>query len=81
MKTAATSLQSSEVRMKMMNDCTAVVIGAGLAGSEASWQLASRGIRVILYEMRPLVYTPTGLLNLSAPTVSGETGFQMPSAF
>ena len=58
MKTAATSLQSSEVRMKMMNDCTAVVIGAGLAGSEASWQLASRGIRVNLYEMRPLVYTP-----------------------
>ena len=42
----------------MMNDCTAVVIGAGLAGSEASWQLASRGIRVNLYEMRPLVYTP-----------------------
>ena len=29
------------------------VIGAGLAGSEAAWQLAQRGIAVDLYEMRP----------------------------
>ncbi|MBB3772864.1 methylenetetrahydrofolate--tRNA-(uracil-5-)-methyltransferase [Angulomicrobium tetraedrale] len=29
------------------------VIGGGLAGSEAAWQLARRGIRVILHEMRP----------------------------
>ena len=29
------------------------VIGAGLAGSEAAWQLAKRGIRVVLHEMRP----------------------------
>ena len=29
------------------------VIGAGLAGSEAAWQLAERGITVYLYEMRP----------------------------
>lgn len=29
------------------------VIGAGLAGSEAAWQLANRGIKVDLYEMRP----------------------------
>ena len=29
------------------------VIGAGLAGSEAAWQLAERGIQVDLYEMRP----------------------------
>lgn len=29
------------------------VIGAGLAGSEAAWQLAQRGIPVTLYEMRP----------------------------
>lgn len=29
------------------------VVGAGLAGSEAAWQLARRGVRVRLYEMRP----------------------------
>lgn len=34
------------------------VIGAGLAGSEAAWQLASRGIKVKLYEMRPTKMTP-----------------------
>ncbi|MDH6366728.1 MULTISPECIES: methylenetetrahydrofolate--tRNA-(uracil(54)-C(5))-methyltransferase (FADH(2)-oxidizing) TrmFO [unclassified Breznakia] len=30
-----------------------IVIGAGLAGSEATWQLVKRGIKVKLYEMRP----------------------------
>ncbi len=30
-----------------------VVVGGGLAGSEAAWQAAQRGIKVILYEMRP----------------------------
>lgn len=34
-----------------------MVIGGGLAGSEAAWQAASRGIRVRLYEMRPDVQT------------------------
>ena len=34
------------------------VIGAGLAGSEAAWQLARRGVEVELYEMKPLKRTP-----------------------
>jgi methylenetetrahydrofolate--tRNA-(uracil-5-)-methyltransferase len=34
------------------------VIGGGLAGCEASWQLASYGINVNLYEMKPKKYTP-----------------------
>ncbi|MCA0990217.1 FADH(2)-oxidizing methylenetetrahydrofolate--tRNA-(uracil(54)-C(5))-methyltransferase TrmFO [Pseudalkalibacillus hwajinpoensis] len=34
------------------------VIGAGLAGSEAAWQLAKRGVDVHLYEMRPKKQTP-----------------------
>lgn len=34
------------------------VIGAGLAGSEAAYQLAKRGIKVHLYEMRPVKMTP-----------------------
>lgn len=42
-----------------------VVIGGGLAGSEAAWQAATRGARVTLYEMRPKEATPahkTGFL-------------------
>lgn len=35
-----------------------IVIGAGLAGSEAAWQIAERGIQVELYEMRPKKMTP-----------------------
>lgn len=34
------------------------VIGAGLAGSEAAWQAAQRGVHVDLYEMRPVKTTP-----------------------
>ena len=37
---------------------TVKVIGAGLAGSEAAWQLAQRGIQVELYEMKPHKMTP-----------------------
>src|SRR5881398_289985 len=34
------------------------VIGAGLAGSEAAWQIARRGLAVELFEMRPVCSTP-----------------------
>jgi len=34
------------------------IIGAGLAGSEAAWYLANHGIKVKLYEMRPVKMTP-----------------------
>lgn len=37
---------------------TVKVIGAGLAGSEAAWQLAKRGIEVELYEMKPEKMSP-----------------------
>ena len=33
------------------------VIGGGLAGSEAAWQMADRGIKVVLHEMRPVRMT------------------------
>ena len=42
-----------------------VIIGGGLAGSEAAWQAATRGVKVTLYEMRPKEPTPahkTGFL-------------------
>ncbi len=34
------------------------VVGAGFAGSEAAWQIAQRGIKVDLYEMKPLKFSP-----------------------
>mgnify|MGYP001030698137 FL=1 len=34
------------------------VIGAGLAGCEAAWQIASQGVPVVLYEMKPLRFSP-----------------------
>ena len=40
-----------------MSERIVSVIGAGLAGSEAAWQLARRGVRVRLFEMRPLRMT------------------------
>lgn len=36
----------------------ATVIGAGLAGCEAAWQLANRGVHVTLFEMKPKKYSP-----------------------
>ncbi len=40
-----------------------IVIGGGLAGSEAAWQLAERGIKVKLYEMRPQKNTGAHVTN------------------
>ena len=34
------------------------IIGAGLAGSEAAYQIAKRGIKVKLYEMKPVKFSP-----------------------
>ncbi|MGD6877386.1 FADH(2)-oxidizing methylenetetrahydrofolate--tRNA-(uracil(54)-C(5))-methyltransferase TrmFO [Bacillus infantis] len=41
-----------------MKEAAINVIGAGLAGSEAAWQIAKRGMKVNLYEMRPVKQTP-----------------------
>lgn len=35
-----------------------IIIGGGLAGSEAAWQAACQGVKVKLYEMRPAKFTP-----------------------
>ena len=37
---------------------TVHVVGGGLAGSEAAWQLAQASVPVVLHEMRPLRGTP-----------------------
>jgi methylenetetrahydrofolate--tRNA-(uracil-5-)-methyltransferase len=49
------------------------VIGAGLAGSEAAWQLAKRGIKVKLYEMRPKKMTPAHHTDLFAELVCSNS--------
>ena len=35
-----------------------VLVGAGLAGSEAAWQIAQRGVPVVLYDMKPERLSP-----------------------
>ncbi len=52
---------------------TATVIGAGLAGCEAAWQLASRGIKVRLYEMKPNKYSPAHHTPLLAELVCSNS--------
>lgn len=42
---------------------TVVVLGAGLAGCEAAWQIANRGIKVELFEMKPKKMTPAHKTN------------------
>jgi methylenetetrahydrofolate--tRNA-(uracil-5-)-methyltransferase len=49
------------------------VIGAGLAGSEAAWQLAERGCRVVLHEMRPVRQTPAHQTEKFAELVCSNT--------
>jgi methylenetetrahydrofolate--tRNA-(uracil-5-)-methyltransferase len=53
----APSLTFSSRRFTCMRD-DIVIIGGGLAGSEAAWQAANRGAKVTLYEMRPKEMTP-----------------------
>jgi len=42
----------------LKEDSSVIVIGAGLAGSEAAWQIASAGVKVTLFEMRPKKKSP-----------------------
>jgi methylenetetrahydrofolate--tRNA-(uracil-5-)-methyltransferase len=42
----------------MAEDAFITVVGGGLAGTEAAWQIANRGVRVKLFEMRPCKMTP-----------------------
>lgn len=55
------------------------VVGGGLAGSEAAWQAAERGLRVILYEMRPGSNTPAHVTDRLAELVcSNSLGSNLP---
>jgi len=50
-----------------------VIIGGGLAGCEAAWQVAKRGGEVILYEMKPEVYSPAHCSPLLAEIVCSNS--------
>ena len=57
------------------------IVGGGLAGSEAAWQLARRGISVDLFEMRPDRTTPAHTTGLLAEIVcSNSLGADGPSS-
>jgi methylenetetrahydrofolate--tRNA-(uracil-5-)-methyltransferase len=52
---------------------SATVVGGGLAGSEAAWALAERGVKVRLVEMRPVVQTPAHRTDRLAELVCSNT--------
>jgi methylenetetrahydrofolate--tRNA-(uracil-5-)-methyltransferase len=65
---------------KLTNDNRVVVVGGGIAGSEAAWQIARRNIPVTLMEMRPHVMTPahttSGLAELVCSNSLGSDSFR-----
>ena len=65
----------------MVSEASGVVtiVGGGLAGSEAAWQAAGRGVRVALYEMRPHRMTPAHVSDRLAELVcSNSLGSDLP---
>ena len=62
-----------------MSKPTLIVVGGGVAGSEAAWQAAERGVRVLLYEMRPRVSTGAHTTDRLAELVcSNSLGSNLP---
>ena len=59
--------------MKAAGSQKVTVVGGGLAGSEAAWQLAERGHAVVLHEMRPVKQTPAHHTDRFAELVCSNT--------
>ena len=49
------------------------MVGAGLAGCEAAWQLAQAGVEVALIDMKPAKKTPAHVLNTPAELVCSNS--------
>ena len=56
-----------------MSEKKVIVIGAGLAGSEAAWQIAKMGVPVHLYEMKPKKHSPAHHSNNFAELVCSNS--------
>ncbi len=56
-----------------MSEQVVNIIGAGLAGCEAAWQTAKRGIKVRLFEMKPVKYSPAHSLETYAELVCSNS--------
>ena len=56
-----------------MSEQVVTVIGAGLAGSEAAWQIAQQGVHVKLYEMRSVKKTPAHITDQFAELVCSNS--------
>src|SRR3972149_2592847 len=64
----------------MLRDPSLIVIGGGLAGSEAAWQAAERGLHVTLFEMRPARSTPAHVTDRLAELIcSNSLGSDKPA--
>lgn len=59
--------------MSVLDRVDLVVVGGGLAGSEAAWQAAERGIRVALFEMRPVLSTGAHVTDALAELVCSNS--------
>jgi methylenetetrahydrofolate--tRNA-(uracil-5-)-methyltransferase len=57
----------------MASEREITVVGGGLAGTEAAWQAAQRGVRVRLYEMRPRKMTPAHITGRLAELVCSNS--------
>ncbi|MDD2364649.1 MAG: methylenetetrahydrofolate--tRNA-(uracil(54)-C(5))-methyltransferase (FADH(2)-oxidizing) TrmFO [Desulfuromonadaceae bacterium] len=56
-----------------MSEQQITIIGGGLAGCEAAWQAAQRGVSVVLHEMKPVKYSPAHELHSLAELVCSNS--------
>jgi methylenetetrahydrofolate--tRNA-(uracil-5-)-methyltransferase len=70
---AQMSNEVQHIKLKTRNTKPVTIIGGGLAGCEAAWQLLKRGRQVSLYEMKPGVFSPAHKSPLLAELVCSNS--------
>jgi len=61
------------LKLETLDSKPVIIIGGGLAGCEAAWQLLKRGLDVLLYEMKPGLYSPAHKSPLLAELVCSNS--------